>query len=384
MTGTETTLIETAALPRRGLHVLPIIGGCLAMASLGAAMIAGHSGTPVPSVILAVGAAGCLAGEILRRFVQVIRAPEGPLIVLVTLGAVVAVLAFGAFGVGIGGVIAALLAAVGTAVIGHGIAAIRTLRSATPTPWNALRGVSLHDRSGLLLGTAGPLLAGLIMALVGVRIQRGGEAFAAVVITAAVLLVRAPSWRPPRPTAGRPPDEVAAHLHDSVLQTLALIQRSADDPAKVTQLARQQERSLRDWLAGRNDDAPLTVAAAIRVIAAEVEREVTGATIDVVCVGEAPMDRHTEMLTQAAREAMRNAARHGSPNVRVFCETDAAGTRVYVRDTGPGLNVDQVPMDRRGIRDAIIGRMEHIDGTVTIDSGEHGTEIELHLPAKTR
>ncbi len=96
------------------------------------------------------------------------------------------------------------------------------------------------------------------------------------------------------------------------------------------------------------------------------------------------MDRHTEMLTQAAREAMRNAARHGSPNVRVFCETDAAGTRVYVRDTGPGLNVDQVPMDRRGIRDAIIGRMEHIDGTVTIDSGEHGTEIELHLPAKTR
>jgi signal transduction histidine kinase len=70
--------------------------------------------------------------------------------------------------------------------------------------------------------------------------------------------------------------------------------------------------------------------------------------------------------------------------VRVFAETDPSGTRIFIRDTGAGFSIDQVPADRRGLRDAIIGRMDHVDGTVSIDSGDHGTEIELHLPARSR
>jgi signal transduction histidine kinase len=221
--------------------------------------------------------------------------------------------------------------------------------------------------------------------MAALQLQYGGEGFVAIILTTAALLayqLRHSAASRASGGAGRTQTEVAAHLHDSVLQTLALIQRSAHDPARVAQLARQQERSLRDWLAGRDGGTPATVPAALHAIAAEVEQEIAGATIDVVCVGTAAMDRRTEMLTQAAKEAMRNAARHGSPNVRVFCESDHHTVTVYVRDTGPGLRLDSIPTDRRGVRDAIIGRMDHVDGTVSIDSGDHGTEIELRLPGR--
>ncbi|MEH3053748.1 MAG: hypothetical protein PGN13_07020 [Patulibacter minatonensis] len=170
---------------------------------------------------------------------------------------------------------------------------------------------------------------------------------------------------------------VAAHLHDSVLQTLALIQRT-DDPAQVRTLARRQERELRDWLAGRDPEAASRVAAAITSIAAEVEAEYPGAELDTVTVGDAPLSDHLAPLVWAMREAMRNAARHAAVDViDVYVEVEAERVLGYVRDRGSGFTLDEVPPVRRGVRDAILGRMRLAGGTATIDSGAHGTEVAL-------
>jgi signal transduction histidine kinase len=173
---------------------------------------------------------------------------------------------------------------------------------------------------------------------------------------------------------------VAAHLHDSVLQTLAMIQRSAADPDRVVTLARQGERGLRAWLAGRDEHDAVSLAEALERVVAEVEAE-TGVLVDCVIGGEAPMDPRTAELVAATREALRNAARHGGGiDVRLFLDVDPEGATVFVRDGGAGFDLAAVPAERGGIRDAMIGRMERVGGTTTIDSDAGGTEVELRLP----
>lgn len=177
--------------------------------------------------------------------------------------------------------------------------------------------------------------------------------------------------------------EVAAHLHDSVLQTLALVQRRVDDPPAVAALARRQERELRAWLAGRPDDrADETLRAGLEAAAAEVERD-HGATIEVVAVGERHLDERTGALVAAAREAMVNAAKFapGMP-VDVFAEAADGRVAVYVRDRGPGFDPTALPPDRRGVRESIVGRMARYGGRATIRPAPGGgTEVELVLEA---
>lgn len=383
--------LSTAALgtvtPRQRLRILPVAGGILACLALGSALIAGPDGTVIPTFALIAAALACLAVELGDRIRRLLRAPEAPLLGLLALGVVVVVLAAAVFPTGTpAAIFGFFVAAVGGGVIATGVLRALAIRNATPTPWSAVPGITTHDGSRLALASVGRILVGVALILVGVS-WHGPASMLGVVLVAVVTYARhhgalAPTIASDAARA-RLPDEVAAHLHDSVLQTLALIQRSAHDPAKIVQLARQQEHSLRDWLAGRDGmGARQTVASSLRAVAMEVEQETSGATIDVVTVGTTALDRRTEMLIQAAREAIRNAARHGSPKVRVFAETDPSGTRIFVRDTGAGFSMDHVSADRRGIRDAIIGRMDHVDGTVSIDSGDHGTEIELHLPAR--
>jgi signal transduction histidine kinase len=176
--------------------------------------------------------------------------------------------------------------------------------------------------------------------------------------------------------------EMAAHLHDSVLQTLALMQQRAEDPREVATLARRQERELRAWLAGR---APgritQTLADALEAAADEVEA-LHRVPVDVVAVGEVGLDERGEALVAAAREAMVNAAKHGGPEpVRVFVEADDGAVAVYVRDRGPGFDPAAVPGDRRGVRDSIIGRMSRHGGHAAIHATPgSGTEVELVLP----
>jgi len=176
--------------------------------------------------------------------------------------------------------------------------------------------------------------------------------------------------------------EMAAHLHDSVLQTLAMVQRRADDPREVAALARRQERELRAWLSGRGvtTAGERRLEAALEAVADDVERE-HGVAVDVVAVGDADLDERGEALVAAAREATVNAAKfgEGSP-VSVYAEADDTRLTVFVRDRGPGFDPSAVPADRRGVRESIVGRMERHGGRATIASAaEQGTEIELVL-----
>jgi signal transduction histidine kinase/phage shock protein PspC (stress-responsive transcriptional regulator) len=178
--------------------------------------------------------------------------------------------------------------------------------------------------------------------------------------------------------------DVAAHLHDSVLQTLALIQRSAGDPATVSRLARAQERDLRSWLFDSHGEGPDTLAAALRAVAAEVE-DAHGVPVEVVCVGDAPVSEEDRPLVLAAREAMTNAAKHsGAASVDVYAEATGAGVEIFVRDRGAGFAPDLVAEDRQGIRSSIVGRMERHGGRASVRStpGE-GTEVRLSLPNRT-
>lgn len=185
--------------------------------------------------------------------------------------------------------------------------------------------------------------------------------------------------------------EVAAHVHDSVLHTLTLIQRNADRPAEVRRLARSQERELRNWLhrpegSGRAaEDEPATLAEAVKRTAAEVEDK-HGVPLEVVLVGDCPLEEPLPALIQAAREAMVNAAKYGGEGgpVQVFAEVSGPEVFVSVRDRGPGFDLDAVPADRMGVRESIIGRMERHGGTARLRSApDGGTEVELEMKRTT-
>jgi signal transduction histidine kinase len=177
--------------------------------------------------------------------------------------------------------------------------------------------------------------------------------------------------------------EVAAHLHDSVLQTLALIQRRAGDPREVAQLARRQERELRAWLNEEPAAAGESVAAALRAVAADVEA-LHGVPVEVVAVGDAPVDERLSALVAAAREALLNAVRFsGAEKVDVFAEVAEDRIEVFVRDRGSGFDRSAVPEDRRGLRDSIEGRMARHGGTATVTTAPGaGTEVVLTSPVE--
>ncbi|MGZ4495316.1 MAG: ATP-binding protein [Nocardioides sp.] len=176
--------------------------------------------------------------------------------------------------------------------------------------------------------------------------------------------------------------DVAAHLHDSVLQTLALIQKHSDDGRTVATLARAQERDLRSWLYGdRADDGePSTVAAALRTTAAAVE-DAHGVPVEVVTVGDAPLGDRLRPLVLAAREAMVNAAKHsGAARVDVYAEAQGRQVEVFVRDRGRGFDETGVPADRLGVRNSIVERMRRHGGQAEIRTAPGGgTEVRLHM-----
>jgi phage shock protein PspC (stress-responsive transcriptional regulator)/signal transduction histidine kinase len=177
--------------------------------------------------------------------------------------------------------------------------------------------------------------------------------------------------------------ELAAHLHDSVLQTLTLVQKRAADPREVAQLARRQERELRSWLFDADrPPASDSLAAALEATAVEVE-EAHGVPIEVVAVGDGPVDDRAEALLAASREALVNAAKFApdAGEIAVYAELGGEGAQVFVRDRGPGFELDSVPGDRRGVRESIIGRMERFGGGAEVRSRPGaGTEVELNMP----
>lgn len=175
--------------------------------------------------------------------------------------------------------------------------------------------------------------------------------------------------------------EVAAHLHDSVLQTLALIQRSATDPRKTVSLARRQERELRDWLYGPKTSDPGRLDVAVRAVAADVE-EAHDVKVEVVVVGDCDVDERVAALVAACREAATNAAKHsGADDISMYVECEPSEVVAYVRDRGKGFDPHAVPDDRRGIAHSIVGRVERQGGEVEIASAPgEGCEVRIRVP----
>ena len=169
--------------------------------------------------------------------------------------------------------------------------------------------------------------------------------------------------------------EIAAHLHDSVLQTLALIQNRADPSSEVSRIARAQERELRDWLFAGDAPAVDDLAAELQTLAAGIELDYA-VRIDVVSTGSF-ITGHPSVVA-AAREAMLNAAKHAGGTVSVYVESSPEAVDVFVRDRGAGFDLDALAGDRLGVKESIIGRMERAGGHATIRSLGPGTEVHLH------
>lgn len=177
--------------------------------------------------------------------------------------------------------------------------------------------------------------------------------------------------------------EMAAHLHDSVLQTLALIQNRAGASSEVGRIARAQERELREWLyadsAAEQDAADL--AAELRGVAAQLEVD-HAVHFDIVTVGE-PVRQAPAELAAAAREAMLNAARHAGGEVSVYIEAGPGSADVFIRDRGSGFDVDALPEGRLGVRESILGRMRRAGGHASVASRLTGTEVHLGIELST-
>lgn len=173
--------------------------------------------------------------------------------------------------------------------------------------------------------------------------------------------------------------DMAAHLHDSVLQTLALIQRQSHDSKQVAHLARTQERELRTWLYGEVENETF-LKAAIAKACSEVESE-RGVPVDVICVGDTELNSDLEALVRATREAVMNAAKHsGADKIDVYAEADSDLVEVFVRDRGKGFLIEEIGEDRMGVKRSIIERMERHGGKASIRSAPgEGTEIRLEM-----
>jgi len=176
---------------------------------------------------------------------------------------------------------------------------------------------------------------------------------------------------------------MTAHLHDSVLQTLALIQRSPDDPRRMVRLARRQERELRAWLYGDQQSlaGPRSFGTAAETLAQDVETD-HDVRVDLVVVGDHVLDDRAGALLSAVREAVVNAAKHAAvDSISVYLEVEPGLLTAFVRDRGRGFDVARVPPDRHGIADSIRGRLERAGGrAVVVSAPGEGTEVQLSLP----
>ena len=304
-------------------------------------------------------------------------------------------------GTGLLGLAAVLAAsAAGIAVGGTGpLWAVLLIGSGLALLWGAAgtrRGREVEDLRdhtltrtylGLILAIAG---AAWVLSRTGL-FHRAGQTFLGTSVALTVLaLVAGPWWLRTRGllaaerlarARAQERAEMADHLHDSVLQTLALIQRRAGDPAEVSGLARRQERDLRDWLLGRPDArAERSLTGGLRVAAAEVE-DAYAVAIEVVTVGDAPLDTATEALLAAAQEALVNAARHGQgASISVFARAEGRKLSVYVHDRGPGFALEEIPPERRGVRESIIARMHRHGGHAEVRTAPgDGCEVILSL-----
>lgn len=287
-----------------------------------------------------------------------------------------------------------LVAAVGAGLVW------RSADDAARARWVSLPS-KLPPATALDLGRAGarPLVGGAVLVVFGVagflaandELDAARDGFVAITaVVAGLALVSAPWWRrlasdldEERRARIRAEERaaLAVSVHDSVLQTLHLVQRAADSPGEVRRLARTSERELRGWLYGAPPAAAGTrLRAALEAVAAEVE-DVHGLRVEVVAVGDADLDEALSAMVLAARECLVNAAKFaGVAEVAVYAEVEPDRVSVFVRDAGPGFDLDAVPPDRKGLAESVLGRLSRVGGKATVHTAPgRGTEVELVL-----
>ncbi len=264
--------------------------------------------------------------------------------------------------------------------------AIPVLGAASAHGWRAL---ALRVVPGVIFVILGLRLLSRIGGVVGAAVPAilGGS-----VLTLGVAILLAPWWLDNVRALSRERRDrihaeertkIAAHVHDSVLQTLTLIEKSANNPSDVVRLARSQERELRQWLfapehAGTREDANGSFAQQLRHIESDVENDY-GVTVELVIVGDCPGDRMVAALSAATREAAINAAKWAKVSrISIFGEVESTSLSVYIRDTGIGFDPSRVANDRQGINQSIVGRIRSFGGDAQIRS-QPGAGTEVHL-----
>ena len=272
--------------------------------------------------------------------------------------------------------------------VGGGVALVwRQVDEAQRQRWRSARG-----RGPLVVLTGAALVAAGVVGFLASRgeLQQAREGLVStIVVVLGVVLLTGPWWlrmasdlRDERRERIRSQEraEVAAHVHDSVLQTLALIRKAADDPREVSRLARTQERELRGWLYAPEPVTASTVAGGLEAAAAEVE-EAHGVAVEVVVVGDCPSTPPLQALVAATREALVNAAKHaGVDTLSLYAEVTPGCVEVFVRDRGCGFDPDTVPSDRYGLSQSVVGRMERHGGKAVVRSTPgSGTEVRLEV-----
>ena len=296
-----------------------------------------------------------------------------------TIAALIALLAIAWIGMGafLGGDVGRLLLPITMVAIGAGIA--WTYRDGRWGTISLMVGLAIGSFGGVILvansGPSSPLSTaiqtGIVVLLVAAIVLYPAQ------IRSAILVQEIDAKRIREETRA----DMAAHLHDSVLQTLALIRSRAHSPEEVRFLARQQEQELRDYLYTDRPEAETSLAAALTHKAREIEAAY-GQEIDLVITGDAPMSPEGQSLIEASGEAMTNACKHGAGPISVYGEL-GNDADVWIRDRGHGFDLATITSDRAGIRHSIYGRMERAGGEARIrtplESG--GTEVHLHLPA---
>ena len=290
-----------------------------------------------------------------------------------------------------------MVSSVGCVIIGFGSsdeekALLRSLASATPglsattvrgwrgVMWRVIPGVILISVGFHVLNHVGGVWSAALPALIG-----------AFVVVVGLLVLLAPWWlRTVRDLTVERRERMrmqeraamATQIHDSVLQTLTLIERAAANESDVVRLARAQERSLRQWLF---DPAGASSPTSFATLAAQIQADVEdayGVRIELVVVGDCEVDDRAQALLGAAREATVNAAKwSGATSISLYAEVEAEQISAFVRDLGRGFDLDEIPTDRKGIELSIRGRLEAVGGRVSIRSEVGaGTEVELVLP----
>jgi signal transduction histidine kinase len=390
--------VTTTAGPTRRLYRRPdrgIAGGV-------ATGIAEHLGLPTKVVrfaFIALAFAGGLGVALYGAYLIVVpTAPDagrGRLPVWLEYAvagvAAVAAIAVAATSLPQGGLFApALLACLGGALIWRQASEPDRdrLRTLSRTSLTAARG----DRLGRIRLAAGAALVigGAILVLARADFTAFRDGLLAVVVTVVGLaLITGPWWmrmmaqlsneRAERIRSQERAD-IAAHLHDSVLQTLALIQRNAGSPREVARLARGQERTLRTLLYGTRT-ASGQFGDELRIAAGDVEDDYA-VSVELVLVGDAPLDDQLAALAAAAREALVNAAKHsGVQAVSLYAELEPDEVSVFVKDRGVGFDLDEIADDRQGVRGSIIARVQRHGGTVSVKTAKGtGTEVEIRMP----